>query len=191
MNKQNFTLEEIEHQLILARKQNHSFFSIMSRCFKTVLEILALPALVYLVFAFILGIAQIEQSSMLPNFAEGDIVIFNRLEQNYTFGDVIIAQNLEDETLIIKRIIGTPGDTVEITENQQILVNGKPIRENWQSTGEISQGRAYLPITLADNEYFVLGDNRSVSIDSRNEEIGNIQKEHILGIVVYRFKMSK
>ena len=191
MNKLNYTLEEIEHQLELSRKENNSIFALFAGFIKVMLQILALPALTYLVFAFLLGIAQVEQSSMLPNFAEGDIVIFNRLEKDYSFGDVIIAQNLEDETLMIKRIIGIPGDTIEITDDGQILINEKKIRENWQSLGELTQNHAILPVTLDAGEYFVLGDNRSVSLDSRSSEIGNIQEENILGIVVYRFKMSK
>ncbi len=191
MNKLNYTLEEIERQLELSRKENNSFFGLIAGFIKVMLQILTLPALTYLVFAFLLGIAQVEQSSMLPNFAEGDIVIFNRLEKDYSFGDVIIAQNLEDETLMIKRIIGIPGDTVEITDDGQILINDKTIRENWQSLGELTQNQATLPITLDEGEYFVLGDNRTVSLDSRSSEVGNIQEENILGIVVYRFKMSK
>lgn len=191
MNKQNITLEEIERQLKESKKSDHSFFSLLAGFLKTLLQIAILPAIVYLVFAFLLGIAQIEQSSMLPNFAEGDIVIFNRLEKDYGFGDVIIAQSTQEHSLIIKRIIGVPGDTIEITPNQQILVNGEIIRESWQAIGELSQGRARQPITLNEGEYFVLGDNREVSLDSRHTEIGNIQEENILGIVVYRFKMSK
>ncbi|MBQ4343090.1 MAG: signal peptidase I [Erysipelotrichaceae bacterium] len=191
MNKQNITLEEIERQLKLSQKSERSFFSLLAGFIKTLLQIAILPAIVYLVFAFFLGIAQVEQSSMVPNFAEGDIVVFNRLEKDYGFGDVIIAQSIEKQSLIIKRIIGTPGDTIEITDNQQILINGEPIRESWQSNGKLAQGRASLPITLKEGEYFVLGDNYEVSLDSRHTEIGNVQEENILGIVVYRFKMSK
>jgi len=79
MNKQNITLEEIERQLKLSQKSERSFFSLLAGFIKTLLQIAILPAIVYLVFAFFLGIAQVEQSSMVPNFAEGDIVVFNRL----------------------------------------------------------------------------------------------------------------
>ena len=181
MNKQNITLEEIERQLKLSQKSERSFFSLLAGFIKTLLQIAILPAIVYLVFAFFLGIAQVEQSSMVPNFAEGDIVVFNRLEKDYGFGDVIIAQSTEKQSLIIKRIIGTPGDTIEITDNQQILINGEAIRENWQSNGNLAQGRASLPITLKEGEYFVLGDNRNHSSDSRNPAVGVIHREQIIG----------
>ena len=191
MNKQNFTLDEIERQIEALDQENHSFFSLFATFLKTILQIAILPALVYLVFAFFLGIAQISQDSMLPNFAEGDFVIFNRIEENYSFGDVIVVQSVEEQDNVVKRIIAVPGDTIEITSDLRIIVNGNEIRETWQSTGTLSQGTASLSFKLDEGEYFVLNDNRDVNNDSRNKKYGNIEQENILGIVVYRFKMSK
>ena len=191
MNKQNFTLDEIERQIEALEQENRSFFSLFAGFLKTMLQIAVLPALVYLVFAFFLGIAQINQNSMLPNFAEGDFVIFNRIEENYSFGDVIVVQSVDEQANVVKRIIAVPGDTIEITSDLRILVNGHEIRETWQSTGTLSQGVASLSFKLDQDEYFVLNDNRDDSSDSRSKKYGNIEQEDILGIVVYRFKMSK
>ena len=191
MNKQNFTLDEIERQIEALEQENQSFFSLFAGFLKTILQIAILPALVYLVFAFFLGIAQISQDSMLPNFAEGDFVIFNRIEENYSFGDVIVVQSVEEQDNVVKRIIAVPGDTIEITSDLRIIVNGNEIRETWQSTGTLSQGTASLSFKLDEGEYFVLNDNRDDNNDSRNKKYGNIEQENILGIVVYRFKMSK
>ena len=191
MNKQNFTLDEIERQIEALEQENQSFFSLFAGFLKTILQIAILPALVYLVFAFFLGIAQISQDSMLPNFAEGDFVIFNRIEENYSFGDVIVVQSVNEQNNVVKRIIAVPGDTIEITSDLRIIVNGNEIRETWQSTGTLSQGTASLSFKLDEGEYFVLNDNRDVNNDSRNKKYGNIEQENILGIVVYRFKMSK
>ena len=191
MNKLNFTLDEIERQIEALEQENQSFFSLFAGFLKTILQIAILPALVYLVFAFFLGIAQISQDSMLPNFAEGDFVFFNRIEENYSFGDVIVVQSVEEQDNVVKRIIAVPGDTIEITSDLRIIVNGNEIRETWQSTGTLSQGTASLSFKLDDGEYFVLNDNRDVNNDSRNKKYGNIEQENILGIVVYRFKMSK
>ena len=191
MNKLNFTLDEIERQIEALEQENHSFFSLFAAFLKTILQIAILPALVYLVFAFFLGIAQISQDSMLPNFAEGDFVIFNRIEENYSFGDVIVVQSVEEQDNVVKRIIAVPGDTIEITSDLRIIVNGNEIRETWQSTGTLSQGTASLSFKLDEGEYFVLNDNRDVNNDSRNKKYGNIEQENILGIGVYRFKMSK
>ena len=191
MNKQNFTLDEIERQLEALEQENHSFFSLFAGFLKTVLQIAILPVLVYLVFAFFIGIAQITQDSMLPNFAEGDFVIFNRVEDNYSFGDVIVVQSVDEQATVVKRIIAVPGDTIEITSDLRIVVNGNEIRETWQSTGTLSQGVASLSFKLDEGEYFVLNDNRDDNNDSRDKKYGNIEQENILGIVVYRFKMSK
>ena len=191
MNRQHFTLDEIELQLAQLEKEKRSFFSIIAGFIKTLLQIAILPALVYLVFAFLLGVAQITQNSMAPNFAEGDFVIFNRLETDYNYGDVIIVQSVEQQDFLINRIIGTPGDTVQITADLKILVNGQEVRESWKTSGELTQGTAALPFTLKEGEYFVLSDNRDATTDSRDKKIGNIQQEDILGIIVYRFKMSK
>jgi signal peptidase I len=191
MNKQNFTLDEIERQIEALEQENRSFFSLFTGFLKTMIQIAILPALVYLVFAFFLGIAQINQNSMLPNFAEGDFVIFNRIEENYSFGDVIVVQSVDEQANVVKRIIAVPGDTIEITSDLRILVNGHEIRETWQSTGTLSQGVASLSFKLDQDEYFVLNDNRDDSSDSRSKKYGNIEQEDILGIVVYRFKMSK
>lgn len=191
MNKQNFTLDEIERQIEALEQENQSFFSLFAGFLKTILQIAILPALVYLVFAFFLGIAQISQDSMLPNFAEGDFVIFNRIEENYSFGDVIVVQSVNEQNNVVKRIIAVPGDTIEITSDLRIIVNGNEIRETWQSTGTLSQGTASLSFKLDEGEYFVLNDNRDDNNDSRNKKYGNIDQENILGIVVYRFKMSK
>ena len=191
MNRQNFTLDEIEQQLAQLENEKHSIFSLFAGFIKTLLQIAILPALIYLVFAFLLGIAQITQDSMAPNFAEGDFVIFNRLETDYKYGDVIIVQSVEQQDFLINRIIGVPGDTVQITPDLKLLVNGQEVRENWKTSGELTQGIASLPIKLDEGEYFILSDNRDVSLDSRDKKIGNIQQEDILGIIVYRFKMSK
>lgn len=191
MNKQNITLEEIERHLEEIRKENNSFGAKAGGFFKVLLQLSILPLLVYLVFAFLLGVAQVQQASMSPNFSEGDFVIFNRLETDYSFGDVVIAFNAEQEETSILRIIGVPGDTIQITTDHKIMINGEVIRESWQTEGTLTQGEAYIPITLHENEYFVLGDNRNDSIDSRSDELGNVHKDDILGIVVYRFKMSK
>ena len=101
MNKLNFTLDEFERQIEALEQENHSFFSLFAAFLKTILQIAILPALVYLVFAFFLGIAQISQDSLLPNFAEGDFVIFNRIEENYSFGDVIVVQSVEEQDNVV------------------------------------------------------------------------------------------
>lgn len=114
-----------------------------------------------------------------------DIVVF------YHFFD----ENNQDKTdenaydFYVKRIIGLPGETVQIV-NETILINGEPLEENYGKDPITYEGVAEEPIVLGEDEYFVLGDNREVSQDSRYEEVGNIKEDLIIGrawVRVYPF----
>lgn len=85
----------------------------------------------------------------------------------------------------VKRIIGMPGETVRI-EGETIYINGEPLEEHYGKNPISNGGRAEEEITLGEDEYFVLGDNREVSIDSRSPKVGNVKKEWIRGKVCVR-----
>jgi len=95
--------------------------------------------------------------------------------------DIIVFRPYEDDKnlFFIKRIIGLPGETVQIVGND-IYINGKLIEENYGNEPIEDPGIAEEPITLGDDEYFVLGDNRNHSTDSRFE-IGNVKRDAIIG----------
>ena len=80
----------------------------------------------------------------------------------------------------VKRVIGTPGDTVQIRDGV-VLVNGKPFEEAGEMDSILDAELAEEEILLAEDEYFVLGDNRNNSEDSRYANIGNVKKQHIIG----------
>ncbi|MCR4802840.1 MAG: signal peptidase I [Lachnospiraceae bacterium] len=115
-----------------------------------------------------------------------DIIVF------YHFYDENVRDKKDEECYdyYVKRIIGLPGETVQIVD-ETIYINGNPLKENYGKDPINYQGVASEPFTLGDDEYFVLGDNREVSQDSRYEEVGNINKEDIVGrawLRVYPFK---
>jgi len=131
----------------------------------------------------IFGVSKVQGGSMEPTLYDGDIIVYSRLAKDYERGDIIVAKSVQEDTLIVKRLIGLPGDTININRKNQLLVNGVVQNETYLSSDVTTPEDISFPITLGDNEYFVLGDNRSISKDSRNSEIGNISGSNIKGIV--------
>ena len=76
-----------------------------------------------------------------------------------------------------------PGETIQIKEDGSILINGDLLNENYGRELILNSGRAEVPITIGEDEYFVLGDNRNASEDSRSERIGNVKRENVGGKV--------
>lgn len=101
--------------------------------------------------------------------------------------DIIIFPYEGTDTIYVKRIIGLPGEKVQILADGTILINDKPLNEHYGNTSFINDpGIAAQPFYLSSDEYFVLGDNRNNSHDSRYSDVGNIKKDEIIGKVVLR-----
>ena len=142
----------------------------------------------YLVFCFGSRI-EMNGSSMKPVLESGDVVLMNRL--SYDIGkpnrlDVVVFER-EDKKPNVKRVIGLPGETVQI-KNGQIYIDDKPLEAD-KGLGQVSlAGLAENPVVLEEDEYFLLGDNRESSEDSRFSGIGNIKRENLIGRVWLRFQ---
>ncbi len=126
-------------------------------------------------------------NSMAPALESGDVVLMNRLPA-VLFGpdrfDLVVFER-EDRKTNVKRVIGLPGETIQITGGY-IYIDGKPL-EAEDGLSEVSlAGLAEHPITLGKDEYFLLGDNRESSEDSRFINIGNVNREQIIGSVWIR-----
>lgn len=137
-----------------------------------------------LIVSFVAQRTEVMGSSMYPTLVEGDQLIVEKVSYHFTDPkrfDVIVFPYPEDPSVhYIKRIIGLPGETVQIS-GETIYINGEPLEEDFGTSEMGTAGIAAEPITLGDDEYFVLGDNRSVSKDSRYESVGNIHKDDITG----------
>ena len=151
----------------------------------TSLYILFVLCAVYLVIHFVGQRTQVSGSSMEPKLSSDDNLIVDKI--SYRFHDperydiIVFPFRYEDNTFYIKRIIGLPGETVQIDGEGNILIDGEILQESYGKEVIEGPGRAYEEIQLADNEYFVMGDNRNNSIDSRDPSVGNITREEIIG----------
>ena len=117
---------------------------------------------------------------MLPSYHNWQLVFIDKHTKEYDYGDVIVFTNDTLSATLTKRIIALPGDTVQIQDGF-VYVNQTPSSLIPQHTKLSYSGIAASPITLAADEYFVLGDNYEESKDSRFEEIGCVKQETILG----------
>lgn len=149
----------------------------------------------FLIIKFVGCRSRVDGSSMNPTLADGDNLWVDKL--SYTFGkpkrfDVIIFNpNGNEKITYVKRIIGLPGETVTMDIEGKIYINGQLLNENYaleepflvQRLGILSGDNE---IVLGEDEYFVLGDNRNNSMDSRRSDPGNVKKEYIIGKVVLR-----
>lgn len=139
--------------------------------------------LTYLILTYVGQRTMVDGRSMNPTLNDGDNLIVEKLF--YRFHDPerfdIIVFPFDDTKFYIKRIIGLPGETVQIDYDGNIYINGEILEEDYGLETILDPGRAAEPITLGDDEYFVLGDNRNNSKDGRNPAVGNIRRDKIVG----------
>ena len=142
----------------------------------------------FLIVTFVGRRTTVHGDSMEPTLQSGDGLWINMLA--YKFGEPkrydIIVFPYEDDVNYIKRIIGLPGETVQITDNGDILINGEVLVEPKSFDRIRNNGIASSPITLGPDEVFVLGDNRNNSRDSRWADVGNIKLDKIIGRAAFR-----
>ena len=132
--------------------------------------------------------------SMSPVLKNADVVLVNRIVYNASSpkrGDVIVfkPKGNENSHYYTKRIVGLPGETVQIVENQ-VYINGKKLEEDYKTTKIDTAGIAGEKLKLGGDEYFVLGDNRNNSEDSRYADIGLVDADYIEGRVWLRILPS-
>jgi len=146
--------------------------------------------LCYFIINFVGTRSKVDGSSMEPTLSDNDNLWVDKL--SYTFGDPkrfdVIIFNYDEDTTYVKRIIGLPGETVRIDQNGNIYINEQLLKEDYgkEVIHSTNLGRASQPVVLGEDEYFVLGDNRNNSSDSRWSDVGNVHRDDILGKVVLR-----
>lgn len=181
--------------------------AVLRRTIIEVAQTITQVLLLFLIISSLLGRFEIHQNSMEPNFHEGQRVMVSRIGSLWSqmlvstahastqepasalglqHGQIIVfyeSDNHEEDPLI-KRVIGVPGDTISLSDGG-VTVNGQPVSEPYVH-GQLTSCNNYCePITLGPDMYFVMGDNRAVSRDSRS--FGPIHADQIIGRVVLRY----
>lgn len=138
----------------------------------------------YLIITYVGVRTRVNGQSMQPTLHDGDNLLVDKL--TYRFRDpkryeiVVFPYKYEEDTYYIKRIIGLPGETVQIIDGY-VYINGEKLKKDYGAEVMQDSGIAEEPITLGEDEYFVLGDNRNHSSDSRVPNVGVLKRKDLLG----------
>ena len=149
----------------------------------TIYALLVVAALAVLVATIFLPVLQVSGTSMEPTLADGDIILLLKSE-SFTTGDIcgLYWQN----KLLLKRVIGGPGDIIDIDAAGNVAVNGQELDEPYLTDKALGECDITLPYQVPENRYFVMGDHRSTSVDSRSSTVGCVSEEQIVGKIVFR-----
>lgn len=141
-------------------------------------------AITFLIITFVGQRTHVSGESMENTLDDGDQLIVDKLTYRFhdpeRFDIIVFPFRYKDNTYYIKRIIGLPGETVQITDGE-IYINGELLEESYGREVMQDAGLAAEPITLGEDEYFVLGDNRNYSSDSRDPSVALIHRKEIIG----------
>ncbi|MBR1931864.1 MAG: signal peptidase I [Lachnospiraceae bacterium] len=160
---------------------------VLKELLSTGIYLLVVLLLTYLFIHYVGQRTQVDGESMETTLSNGDNLIVDKI--TYRFNDpkrfdiIVFPFKYKENTYYIKRIIGLPGETVQIDNDGNIYINGELLEESYgrEIIRPETVGRAAQPIELGEDEYFVLGDNRNNSSDSRTEAVGNIKRQDIVG----------
>ena len=149
----------------------------------TVYTLVIVAAAAVLVATLWLPVLQIYGSSMTPTLSDGDIVVSLK-RSSFDQGDVVAFYY--NNKILIKRVIAGPGDWVDVKEDGTVFVNGAELDEPYLEEKAFGDCDIDLPYQVPDGRIFVMGDHRSVSVDSRNTAVGCVAQEQIVGKMVLR-----
>ena len=159
--------------------------NIMKEILSTSIYLLVVLCAAYLIITYVGHRTQVSGSSMETTLSDGDNLLVDKITYRFSepkrFDIIVFPFQYDTDTYYIKRIIGMPGETVQIDYDGNIYINGSLLEESYGREVIQNPGRAAEPITLGEDEYFVMGDNRNNSSDSRDPSVGNIHRKDIIG----------
>lgn len=173
------TIAQLEKELLRTKYRRNYWSTIRS----TIFTLIAVASLVLLAVMY-LPVLRVSGSSMGDTLASGDIVVTMRTE-DVRPGDLVVF-SIGNGKLLIKRVVAEAGDEIDILEDGTVTVNGEALDEPYVMNKTRGEYDIDLPYVVPEGRVFVLGDNRSVSVDSRNSAIGCVAGEQIIGKAAFK-----
>ena len=172
-------LEDIQNEMRRSKSQSKYHQALKS----TAGTIVVVAAIAVLVASIFLPVLRVTGSSMQPSFAPGNVLVAVKT-RDYIPGDV--CSFYYNNKLIIKRVVATGGDVLEIDGDGRVSVNGLVLDESYVQHYDLGMCDIEFPYRVPDEQLFVMGDNRASSVDSRVQAFGCISKEELMGKIVVR-----
>lgn len=173
------TAEQIEAELKRVKYKSR-YRSVLH---STVYTLVVVAAVAILVATLWLPVLQIYGNSMTPTLQDGQI-IFTVKTSDFEAGDIVAFYY--NNKILVKRVICGPGDWIDIDENGVVYVNEVRLEEPYLTEMALGDCNIDLPFQVQDGRYFVMGDHRSTSVDSRNTAVGCVSQEQIVGKIIFR-----
>lgn len=179
LDYKSLTISQIENEL---KRETYKFryFKILR---STVYSLVIVAAFAALLATLFMPVLQISGSSMMPTFNDGEIVVSIKTKQLST-GDIIAFYH--GNKILIKRVIAKAGEWVNIDKDGKVYVNSKLLKESYVDELSLGDTDVDFPYQVPDGHWFVLGDKRTLSIDSRNSEIGSVSENDVVGKLFFR-----
>lgn len=149
----------------------------------TIYMLIVVAAIAVLVVTILLPVLQIYGSSMTPTLQDGEI-IFSLKTSDFEPGDIVAFYY--NNKILVKRVICGPGDWIDIDEDGTVYVNEVELDEPYLVEKAFGDCNITLPYQVPDERFFVMGDHRSTSVDSRNTSVGCVAQEQIVGKIIFR-----
>lgn len=149
----------------------------------TIYVLIIVAAIAVLLSTIYMPVIKVSGNSMNPTLNDNDIVLLIKTDK-LELGDLCCFY--WNNKLLLKRVIGTPGDVIELDIDGNLYVNGEYVNEEYIDRKALGECDIDFPYQVGDNHFFMLGDSREVSVDSRNSTIGSISEEQMVGKVVMK-----
>ena len=173
------TLEQMEEEIHRV-KYHHRFRSALRG---TVYSLAMVAAIAILVATLWMPVLQITGSSMTPTLVDGQLVVTIKTTE-FEPGD--ITAFYFNNKILVKRVIASPGDWVEIDHDGNVYVNNVLLEEPYLTEKALGECNIEMPYQVPDGRFFVMGDDRAISLDSRTTAVGTVSAEQLVGRVVLR-----